>query len=531
MNGKLLKYKSFIINLLMPALVFGFITGTMTAVIVSFYKLCAKYVVGWSEKGYELLEDRLYLLPLVIVGLFGIGYLLAYIYKKIPNIKGGGIPTSVGILRGIITFKWFITLVGVFVLSLLSFLLGVPLGTEGPSVQIGTAVGRGSVFTFAKKHKAWDKYTMTGGACAGFSVATGAPISGILFAVEEAHQRISPTIVIMASSSVLFANITSKLLSPIFGVSEGLFDISFLPTLRVVDYWLPLVIGIVVGIFSVLFLYYYRALDKLHDSVLKKVPYAIKIFVILCATVVLGLVSFSFVSTGHELSLELFEGYGTILFLLLILFVRTTLTLSANVSGITGGMFLPILSLGALVSSILGKAFIALGGDTRLYSVIIVLGITACIAGSMKMPLTAIVFSLEALSCHDNIIPVVIAAFVAYLITELFGVKSTNDTIIELREDFEESRRDKTVVDAFVVVQKDSFAIGKQIRDIFWPRNLFVLSTKKASASTTMDVHGGKELGEGDILHIRYTTTDDMLTRRELFDIVGEQEIKEAEEQ
>ena len=149
--------------------------------------------------------------------------------------------------------------------------------------------------------------------------------------------------------------------------------------------------------------------------------------------VVLGLVSFSFISTGHELSLELFEGYGTILFLLLILFVRTTLTLSANVSGITGGMFLPILSLGALVSSILGKAFVALGGDTRLYSVIIVLGITACIAGSMKMPLTAIVFSLEALSCHDNIIPVVITAFVAYLITELFGVKSINDTIIELR--------------------------------------------------------------------------------------------------
>ena len=243
--------------------------------------------------------------------------------------------------------------------------------------------------------------------------------------------------------------------------------------------------------------------------------------------VVLGLVSFSFISTGHELSLELFEGYGTILFLLLILFVRTTLTLSANVSGITDGMFLPILSIGALVSSILGKAFVALGGDTRLYSVIIVLGITACIAGSMKMPLTAIVFSLEALSCHDNIIPVVITAFVAYLITELFGVKSINDTIIELREDFEEHGREKTVVDTYVVVQKGAFAVGKQIRDIFWPRNLFVLSTKKASSNTKIDVHGGKELGEGDILHIRYTTTDDMLTRRELFDIVGEQETEE----
>ena len=86
------------------------------------------------------------------------------------------------------------------------------------------------------------------------------------------------------------------------------------------------------------------------------------------------------------------------------------------------------------------------------------------------------------------------------------------------------------MVDTYVVVQKGAFAVGKQIRDIFWPRNLFVLSTKKVSSNTKIDVHGGKELGEGDILHIRYTTTDDMLTRRELFDIVGEQEIKEAEE-
>ena len=523
MIKRLLKYKSFIVNLLIPAIVFGFITGTVTSLVVTLYKLCAKYVVGFTEAGYEFVREHLYFLPIVIIAVFGLSLLLTYVYKKIPNIKGGGIPTSVGILRGIITFKWFTTLVGVFLLSLTSFLFGVPLGTEGPSVQIGTAVGRGSAFTFAKKHRAWDRYTMTGGACAGFSVATGAPISGILFAVEEAHQRITPAIVIMASSSVLFANITSKLVSPLVGVSERLFDVGFLPPLQISDYWLPLVIGVAVGIFSVLFLTYYRLLDKLHDKVLARVPHFVKILVILLSTVVLGLVSFSFISTGHELTIELMEGYGTILLLLVVLLVRTTLTLSANVSGITGGMFLPILALGALVAAVLGKCFVSLGLDSSLYTVVIVLGITACIAGSMKMPLTAIIFSIEALSCYDNIVPVIITAFVAFLITELFGVKSTNDTVIELREDYEEKGKKRYEADGSVVVCPGSFAVGRQVRDIFWPRNLFVLSIQHVDSNEEVDEHGGREMKEGDTLHIRYSTCDEKATLEELFAIIGEQ--------
>ena len=517
------KYKSYVMNLLMPALVFGFITGSFTALVVCLYKLCAKYVINFSDFAYSFFREHAYFVPLIIFGVFGFSMLLAYIYKRIPNIKGGGIPTSVGILRGIITFKWLRSLIGVFVLSLTSFLFGVPLGNEGPSVQMGTAIGRGSVFTFARNHRAWDRYSMTGGACAGFSVATGAPISGILFSVEEAHQRISPTIVIVASSSVLFANITSKLLCPLLGISERLFEIVDLPSLDIADYWLPLVIGIVVGLFSVLFLHYYRVLDKLHDKVLAKVPYSVKIFAIFTLTIGMGLASFSFVSTGHDLIIELTQNTKALWFLLIILLVRTTLTLGANASGITGGTFIPVLAIGALVASVIGKLLISCGLDSNLYTTIVVLGITACIAGTMKMPLTAIVFSLEALSCHNNIVPVIIVSFVAFLITEMFGVKSINDIVIELREDFEEDKEQIIVVEKNVVVQMGSFAVGKQIRDIFWPRNLFVLSLKHPEAKEQMDEHGSKEIGVGDILHIKYSTSDELLTERELVAIIGEQ--------
>lgn len=71
--------------------------------------------------------------------------------------------------------------------------------------------------------------------------------------------------------------------------------------------------------------------------------------------------------------------------------------------------------------------------------------------------------------------------------------------------------------------------MGKQIRDVFWPANLFVLSVKHAEkAQAKVDEHGDSSLRAGDILHIRYSTFDDKRTREELMAIIGEQEIESA---
>ena len=72
--------------------------------------------------------------------------------------------------------------------SYIAFFTGLPLGNEGPSVLIGTALGRGTNNLF-NRTPAWDRYVMTGGAAAGFAVATGAPATGIIFALEEVHKR------------------------------------------------------------------------------------------------------------------------------------------------------------------------------------------------------------------------------------------------------------------------------------------------------------------------------------------------------
>ncbi len=524
-------FRNYFINLLIPAVVFGSITGVATAVVICLYKLCATYIIRLSEYGYHALKGAPWWLLLVFPALFALAWIFAHIYRKHQNLRGGGIPTSIGILRGILPIHALRNLVGVFTMSLTTFFVGVPLGNEGPSVQMGTAVGQGCVRSFTKKHRAWERYSMTGGACAGFSVATGAPVSGILFAVEEAHQRISPMLLIVSATSVMFAELTSELLCRYLPIHATLFPKFELMTLSLRDVWLPLVVGLAVGLFAVLFLKYYRLIRKLMKWLRQKVSDVYLIFAVFAITVILGLCSADFVSTGHDLILSLFDGGRVIWVLLLALLVRATMTLFANSTNITGGLFVPILALGALFSALLGRIMVfgfGLNGD--FFVIILVLGMTACIAAMMKMPLTAIVFAIEALSCYENIIYVVIVAVVSYMMTEFFGVKSINDSVIEHRVESMREGKQARVEEAFVTVQKGSFAVGKQIRDILWPNNLFVLSVKIAFYNhVEVDEHGGKAIRAGDVLHVRYSTYDSGKTVEELLAIVGEQEVTRTE--
>jgi hypothetical protein len=64
-----------------------------------------------------------------------------------------------------------------------------------------------------------------------------------------------------------------------------------------------------------------------------------------------------------------------------------------------------------------------------------------------------------------------------------------------------------------ITVDKDSFAVGKEIRDIFWPDGTFILSVKKAPDSTSL-------LSEGDTLLVRLTTYDEEKTIKELHEIL-----------
>ena len=529
-NLKQKHHKHIFINTISPVLLYGGVTGALVGACITLFKFCAAKVITLSEEMYHYVGACVrqgnflpFLLAAAILTVLALG--MSLLYKKMPNVRGGGIPTSIGITRGVIPFHWLTNLAGSFLASLVSFLTGVPLGTEGPSVQIGTAMGGGISKLSVKKHAAWKRYIMTGGACAGFSAATGAPISGILFAIEEAHQRISPMVFAVAATAVTTAQLLSGALSPLFHVETELFAPVSLPKLAATDLWITPLLGILIGFCAVAFLKYYRILSRFWQKKLCRVPSFVKILTVFLATLILGCIAQPFVSTGHGLVETMLEGGGVWYILLAALFLRSTLMILCSASGITGGMFLPILALGALISALLGRMVIAFCGvPVTYYPILVMLGVAASIAGMMKMPITAMVFAIEVLSAAENILPVFIVTVLAYAVTEIFYVDSINENVLEHRiSDLHKGEKAESF-DAHLVLQEDCFAVGKQIRDILWPSGLVILSFKRAKKQdTVVDAYGEKLLHVGDELHVRYATYDHAETLREIAAIVGEQ--------
>lgn len=511
--------KKYLTRTILPYVGFGAMTGIGTAAVVVFYKYLAGKVIHLSEGGYAFIRQHLWALPVALVLLAAVAWLFHLVYKHFPGLQGSGIPTAIAAQRGLLRFRWLHSLIGTFLLSLTNFLLGVPLGTEGPAVQMGAAIGQG---TTHHKHKqnAWSRYAMTGGACAGFAVATGAPLSGLLFGIEESHRRLSPALLLVSSTAVMFSELTQQLLAPWLQIDAALFPARPLVTLSTAEAWIPLVIGVAMGLFAVAFLLYYRTIKKTMGQRLERLPLGVKIGAILVLTLLAGLWIEGSHSTGHHLILSLFDGGMTIPLLLLLLAVRATLTLGANTCGMTGGIFVPTLALGALLSAILGEGALLLGMDRGYYPLILTLGLIACIASMMKMPVTAAVFAFEVLGCGNNVLYVIIAVVVSYAIAELFGAESIIETVLEDKTAALAAGRQHVKAEKEFAVGADSFADGKQVGDILWPAGVFVLSVTRGETHRTKGAHGHRVLHAGDTLHVQYTTTDEAATLQEMAAIV-----------
>lgn len=515
--------KIYVKNIIFPCLFFSAVTGGLTGVTIVLYKLAVNFISGLSSDFYAAVRANLiYIIPsLAALGL--LAFLTEYFYRFFRDSKSGGIPTAIAILRGLITFRWLRTLIGVIIGSLTSFFLGLPLGTEGPCVMLGTAIGSGAVSLGGKKNRAWSRYVMTGGASAGFAVATNAPISGVLFAIEEAHQRLSPMIILVAGQSVIFSVITSRLLSSVTGVSLDMFPGLSMPALQMREMWIPALIGLLIGLFSVGYINLHKLITKLWQTKLKRVKKQIIFFFIFALTFAFGLISNDFIGTGHHQATEALNGNIVWYMLIAIICFRALMTNAANYTGATGGTLIPLLALGAMLSSLIAKGLCAIGfiSDDK-FTAVVILGIVACFAGMIKTPVTAVVFAIEAMNCYHNVLSVLIVAVLSYFVTEIFGAHSMTDEIID--EQVERFNAGKTLqtFDGYVTVSPDAFVIGKAVRDIFWPSNTFVLAVKH-SEKTVVDQHGDKKLSEGDVLHLRYSTYNIEETEKELYALVGEQ--------
>ena len=517
-------HTNYIKNILLPCLLFSGITGILTALLIFAFRTAASAAIEASSALFAYVRTNPRLIPLLLGGAILIGLFAALILRVAPNCRGGGIPTAVAILRGRISFYWLKSILLLFPSAILSFLGGMPLGNEGPSVQMGTAVGRGTVRCFAKKNRAWDRYIMTGGACAGFSAATGAPITGILFAVEEAHQRFSPMIFMAASMSVISSSAFMQLLCDLTGTSTKLFNLTIDTVLPLRFIWVALTVGVICGICAILFTKFYSLGRRLIVEKLEKIPFTLKVVVVFAAVALIGIASDYCIGSGHHLIDLLLEGPGVWYLLILYFCVRAIFLVLANNIGITGGLFVPSLAFGAIIGSLCASALIGLGLlPQEYYIVIVTLGMASFLAASSRTPITAVTFAAEVLCGLSNIIPVIMGVTVSFLVIETVGVTAFNDIVIEGKIEEEHQKKKPRIIDTYMTVKPGSFVVGKEIRDILWPPTCVILSVDKSHAK---DPNHSTGIGEGDLLHMHYQTYDPKETQGLLEALVGTQKKK-----
>ena len=525
-------YKCYLKNVTIPVLVYGAFTGVLVGTIVYFFKLVAEWLTEKGTELYHVAQQN----PLVAVAMFAgaiaLAFAMYFLQKWAPETKGGGIPRAEGVLRGLLTFRWLRTGIAVIFNSWISFFVGLPLGSEGPSVLLGTAIGGGTC-RLPLSHDSWNRYIMTGGACAGFAVATGAPLTGILFAVEEAHKRFTPMILLMSIVSVLFGVGISNVWAGLIGHEPmALFNVAeFMGTFSMKEVWVPVLLGIAVALFACLYNVFVFFVGKMYDTKLAKIPQWARLVIVFVLTVAIGLIvvgKFNGASAlfgGGGLIVNLAQNAsGTIplAVLFVILVVRFFMIAFATGSGVTGGVFIPMLSIGALVGSLMAELFVLLGMPVELYGTVVIITMSAFMGACTRAPITAIVFVVECTWYFSNLFYVAIAVFVSYLICEVFKVEPLYDVLLERMMEKQNHGKKHQILKFTYVVQEGAFAVSKAVRDILWPANTRVSEIVSGNKGG-MDDDGERKMHIGDVVTLFVQTYDEEQTEKELQDILGKQ--------
>lgn len=512
---------TYIKNILMPCVLYSGITGLLTACLIFLFKLAVSKVVPLSQELYSYVRANPAFLPLLLVSVAALGGIASVILHFSPSSRGGGIPTAITLLRGLTSFNWLTSIFLLFPSALLTYLCGIPLGTEGPAVQMGTAVGKGTVRVFAKKHLAWERFIMTGGASAGFAAATGSPLTAIFFAFEEAHSRFSPTLFMTSAVSAITSTAVMQFLCPLAGIGSSMFHFRTDAVLPLFALWAAVITGLLCGFSGAAFTKLYSLIHTFIDKKLKKLPFTLKVITVFISTAIIGFFSADFLGSGDLIIEKILEGHAVIKLLVVYFCVRAIMILVANNVGVTGGLFVPMLCFGSIIGGISAKLMIASGLLAQeYYSVIVIIGIVSFLATTSRTPIMATVFAVEALSGAENLLPVMAGVAVAYITVETIGVHDFTDIVIEGKLRRLRKGRAEKIIDRKFTVTDDAFAVGKQIRDILWPPTCTVLSVQK-KPSTHHHSHTG--ISEGDVLEIHYHTYDEKETFENLEAILGKQ--------
>ncbi len=331
-----------------------------------------------------------------------------------PHASGSGIPHVEAVLRREAEPAGYILLPVKFVGGVLAIGSGMALGREGPSVQMGASIAR---FVGDICRRSWPdcRVLMAAGAGAGLATAFNSPIAGAVFVLEELVQRFEHRIAIAALAASTTAIAVARALlgsAPDFAVE---------PLGQVVPLGQPLflVLGAVAGLLAVGYnrlLLGSIALVERFD----RVPAEVRAGLIGAAVAVVAWFAPGLVGGGDLITQQTLSASVAIAFVPVAFLVRALLGSASYAAGTPGGLFAPMLVLGAQLGLLFGAGsaalFPGLGIPPQAFAVV---GMAAFFTGVVRAPLTGIVLIVEMTAAFAMLLPMVGACFAAMLVPTL----------------------------------------------------------------------------------------------------------------
>lgn len=375
--------------------------------------VCFRFAIDWCRlyllgSGTLLTPTRLVLAP-TLAGL-AIAALVIHVF---PLARGSGVnqtKAALYIYNGQIPLR---TAVGKFITSALAIGSGHSLGPEDPSLQIGaslaSALGR-------KMRLSRDRMRLMApvGAAAGLAAAFNAPISAVLFVIEEVIGHWTAGIL----GSVVLAAVSSVVVMRWFLGSEPLFRIPTVHLERPSELIAYSILGVVGGLASIVFA---SGIGALRPR-LKAMPAWTQYFQPAAAGLVIGVIAVmgapQVMGAGYEYIDQAMHGQFTWQFLAILAGLKIIATLLSFVSGTPGGMFAPTLFIGAMLGAAVGGAeheFLPhLAHSPGTYALV---GMGVLFAGFLRAPMTSVFMVLEVSGNYSIIVPVIVANTIAYVIS------------------------------------------------------------------------------------------------------------------
>src|SRR5579872_1940027 len=387
---------------LVLALVIGAVTGlTVVAFIVVTERLGMRlYPAGgaaWRRGLFPLTGSAL------------MGYLL---YRYFPNARGSGVPQTKAALfarEGFISLR---TVLGKFFCTSATLASGIPLGREGPSVQVGggiaSVLGR-SLGLSPEKVKA----LIPVGAAAAIAAAFNTPLAAVLFSLEEIMGDLHAPVL----GSVVLASATSWVVLRLLLGNNPLFKVPQYQLVHPIEFAVYAVLGVAGGLVSVTFT---KLLLDMRARFLR-MPKKTVWFQPVVGGLLVGL-------TGWFVPQVLGVGYGYVgealngrmaLNLMLGLVVLKLITVTTSYSsGNAGGIFGPALFIGAMLGGSVGTvAHRFLPAYTATPGAYALVGMGAVFAGIVRAPMTSVLMIFEMPRDYAVIVPLMIANLVSLFIS------------------------------------------------------------------------------------------------------------------